>query len=226
MLLPCGNHPGRASHQRCMAYPLDRLRCGVSCVTTPDRRRSPCSSGRNLWVQLNGVGRLAASSSTCIEITASYPTEYTHPMRLRAALATLTAVLLLTISCAASACSASCDAMAVGGGCSHSQSAASGERAGHPMSGMSHREMTGPDDMADLAMVMLSSSSCTHHVCELAPTLLRSDDGDAQLLVAIQPASLSTQSISVPEMESQIEAVGTPPLRSRLVAALQTTLRI
>ena len=156
-------------------------------------------------------------------------TEYTPPMRLRSALATLTAILLLTISCAASVCSVSCGAMAVGGGCSHgshSQAAASGMLPGHPMSGMSHREMAGPNDMADLTMVMPSSSSCAQHVCELAPTLLRSDSGGAQLLVAIQPASLSAQAILAPEMESQIEIAGTPPLRSHLVVALQTTLRI
>lgn len=156
------------------------------------------------------------------------PTEYTYPMRLRAALATVTAVLLLTISCAASACSASCAAMALGSGCSGSAShaSASGERSGHQMSGMSHRGMPGPNDMADLPMVTLSSSSCIQHVCELAPTLLRSDYGGVQLLVATQPMSLSTQAMLTPEIESQIEAVGTPPLRSRLVVALQTTLRI
>ncbi len=150
-------------------------------------------------------------------------------MRLRAALATLTAVLLLTISCAASACSASCAAMALGSGCSHgsaSHESASSEHSGHQMSGMSHREMTGPNDMAVLPMVTLSSSSCIQHVCELAPTLLRSDYGGAQLLAATQPMFLSTQAFFTPEMEPQIEAVGTPPLRSRLVVALQTTLRI
>jgi len=82
---------------------------------------------------------------------------------------------------------------------------------------MSHREMTGPNDMADLPMVMLSSSGCIQHVCELAPTLLRSDYGGAQLLLATQPMFLSTQAFFMPEMEPQIEAVGTPPLRSRLV---------
>lgn len=149
-------------------------------------------------------------------------------MRLRAALATLTAVLLLTISCAASACAASCAAMALGSGCSGSASHtnASVELSGHQMYGMSHRVMTGPKGIANLAMVMPSSSSCIQHVCELTPTLLRSDYGGVQLLVAIQPMSLSTQAIFTPETEPQIEAVGTPPLRSRLVVALQTTLRI
>ena len=150
-------------------------------------------------------------------------------MRLRAALATLTAVLLLTISCAASACSASCAAMALGSGCPHgsaSHASVSGGHSGHQMSDMSHREMTGPNDMADLAIVMLSSSLCTQHVCELAPTLLRSDYGGAQLLEAIQPMFPSSHAFFAPEMEPQIEAVGHPPLRSRLVVALQTTLRI
>ncbi len=149
-------------------------------------------------------------------------------MRLRAALATLTAFILLTISCAASACSVSCAAMALGSRCSGSAShaSASGERSGHQMSGMSHRDMTGPIDMADLPMVTLSSGSCIQHFCELAPTLLRNDYGGAQLLIAAQPMFPSTQAFFAPEMEPQTEAVGTPPLRSRLVVALQTTLRI
>lgn len=150
-------------------------------------------------------------------------------MRLRAALATLTAVLLLTISCAASACSASCAAMALGSGCSHgshSQTAARSKHTGHSMAGMSHGDMAGSYNMAELPMVMLPNAGCIQHVCELAPTLLRSDYGGVQLLVAIQPMSLSTQAIFTPETEPQIEAVGTPPLRSRLVVALQTTLRI
>jgi hypothetical protein len=94
------------------------------------------------------------------------------------------------------------------------------------MSGMSHQEMTGPNDMADLPMVMLSSSSCIERVCELAPALLRSHYVEAQVLVEATPAPILPKAILTPEMESQREAVATPPLRPPFVVALQTTIRI
>lgn len=153
-------------------------------------------------------------------------------MRLRSTFAMLTALLLLTISYVASACEATCDVKALGGGCHHSGSSAPTEekQANHATSGMPSCDMATVEDGASKAPpeVVLSTGACCHQVCEQAPTVVPNETGiSAQLIAAHQTAILAyVFFVSKPEILTDFRTPETPPLRTALLASLQSTLRV
>lgn len=140
-------------------------------------------------------------------------------MRLKTILATLLAVLLLTGSSMASACAVSCDLEAFGSHCHAS----------------STKTSVAAQGMTDCGMVMgknpavsrADSNACTH-VCEQQPQAARNDHGIAALRgVSLQQALVLAVLVYPPAREgSLLRHPETPPLRSPLLVALQSNLRI
>ncbi len=140
-------------------------------------------------------------------------------MRLRAILASLVAVLLLSISCVASSCETSCDLKALGYGC-HNASPAS---AASPMAGMHD---SGMDNDYHSAQVQ-ANHQCKHAVCVQQPQTVASDLtvlhakslATLRALVAVLVFPLST-------LDVRIEPANSAPPRVPLLVAFQTTLRV
>lgn len=150
-------------------------------------------------------------------------------MRLRSILATLTALLLLTISCVASACETTCAVQALGGGCHHAMAFAS-KNSRHPessMAGMSNCGMIAKDGTARVAPgVLLANGACNQQVCEQPPTILPNKDGVTAQLITIQHVVILAHILFVPETVSVFRTPEAPPLRAPLLISLQSILRV
>ena len=152
-------------------------------------------------------------------------------MRLRSTLATLTALLMLTISCVASSCEATCAARTLGGGCHHAASSASKSetQASQSMPGMSDCGMTAKDaTLKGSPELLLSNSACSHQVCEQPPTIVLNENRLSAQRIATHHAVILAYAFfaSEPETVTDLRTPETPPLRTTLLVSLQSTLRV
>ena len=130
------------------------------------------------------------------------------------------AVLLLSLSCAASACSVSCDLIGM------SQTHVS-QTAHSMMAGMSHCSMAqhtaGLDKSGEATRASLNVVSCTHHECGTQPIILNSKTDS---LTWLYDAATLTVIYMPADTGSQSRASETPPLRTSSLTSLQTILRV
>ena len=159
---------------------------------------------------------------------ASHQWEYTHAMRLKSTLATLTALLLLAISCVASACEATCDLQAVGRGCHHASPSASSEtKPNQQMAGISHCGMAVDNAASKVASgILQANTSCSHQVCAQSPTIMTHEDELAAQLVQSQSVIIPARTLPAPLITSIFRTAETPPLRAPLLISLQTIIRV
>jgi len=138
-------------------------------------------------------------------------------MQWRATLATLIAVLLLSVSCSASACEISCDLMARGSGCHHAAGATT-------VAAMHHCDEMTKQGSGSIAPVQ----PCMHAVCKTLPPAVASDRvGIAPERLAAPLAILvSMLAVAPPHGSLAAPMAGAPPLRAPLLVSLQTTLRV
>ncbi len=118
-------------------------------------------------------------------------------MGFRATLATMIAVLLLSVSCFASACEASCELKVFGPGCHQAGATASGgnhllKHAQAGMSGMHDCGMNVADSSAKSpACSMVGASPCKHAICEQPVQALASDkEASATMMARVQQAAI------------------------------------
>ena len=150
-------------------------------------------------------------------------------MRLRSTLATLTALLLLTISCVASACETTCAVKALGGGCHHSRAfdSKNSRQSESSMAGMPNCDMAARDAASKVSpAVVLANGACSHQVCEQPPTALSNEDGVAAQLAAMQHIVILAQILFVPDTVSVFRTLEAPPLRVPMLVSLQSILRV
>jgi hypothetical protein len=152
-------------------------------------------------------------------------------MRYRSTFAMLTVLLLLTISCVASACETTCAANALGGQCHHAISpAAKSEMKSNPsMSGMSDCDATSKDIASKTSSkLLLTNPVCSHQVCEQSPTIVPNEIGlSAKRITANQTVFLAYFLFrSEPERIANFRTIETQPLRTSLLVFFQSTLRI
>ncbi len=140
-------------------------------------------------------------------------------MRFRSILASLVAVLLLSISCVANACETSCDLKALGSGCHHVSSAS----AAPAMAGMHDCGM----DKSHHSAQVQANGQCKHSVCEQQPQTVASDRTmhNVRSLATLQ-ALVTVLVFPVSTLNVGIEPANTAPPRAPLLIALQTTLRV
>jgi len=132
-------------------------------------------------------------------------------MRFRSMVAGLVAVLLLSISCVASACEASCYQEAADTGC-HGQSPA-----------VSAPAMTGMHDGG----MNLRSETCAHRVCEQQPQVVESEQAATNFGSLATLHAFIAVLVSAESLESiRIAPSDTSPPRVPFLIALQTTLRV
>ena len=139
-------------------------------------------------------------------------------MRLRGILATLLAVLLLSVTAGASACEMSCGLKMAMSGCGHTAS-------GYSLSSHSMQNMSRGNEAA--AAKAHSTTSCAHIVCEHPPQALVNEQrsGAVQMLSLLQVVVLATLALPA-HAHAFVHASETPPLRSSLLVFLQNTLRV
>jgi hypothetical protein len=141
-------------------------------------------------------------------------------MRPKSIVATLIAVLMLSLSCAASACEMSCDLKVIGLGCHHA-----GLRvpAAQP-----HSEMRGcgmNSTVVTHIFGVTQNSLCTHAVCEQPQAA--SNEADVMHLVSVQQmVILSVLAFPTPLHSLALQPAETPPLRPPLLVSLQTIIRV
>jgi hypothetical protein len=135
-------------------------------------------------------------------------------MRSRSILASLVAVLLLSISCVANACETSCDLKAVGSGCHH----ASGTKAKMPGCGM---------NMSPNSAQIHANHQCRQSVCEQQPQKVVTDQTvlHAQALVTLH-AFITILFFPGSMLDVRIEPANASMSRVAFLIALQTTLRV
>lgn len=140
-------------------------------------------------------------------------------MRLRPTLASLVAVLLLSIPCMANACGTSCDLSALGICCHH----ASNESGAPAMAGMHDCGM----DMSRQSVQVHADDNCKHFVCEQQPQTVANDQAvlHARSLATVQ-AVLTVLVFHVSTLNVRIEPASSAPLRVPLLITLQMTLRV
>jgi hypothetical protein len=140
-------------------------------------------------------------------------------MRVRVILASLMAVLLLSLSYVSSTCAISCDLMEM------TQSHLKGARTSAP-SAMPDCSMNEDQGVQEAASITMQSPACNHHVCVEQPVVLKNLTEIATHLI---PVSNTTMQVATPtgtNASKRFRASETPPLRSPSLIALQTTLRV
>ncbi len=155
-------------------------------------------------------------------------------MRFRATLAILIAVLLLSFSCVASACEASCDLKVLGSGCHHAGASVSGnnhllKHAGAGMSGMHDCGMNIADSSAKSdVFAMVDASSCAHSICEQQLQAFASDKeaNTSGMATTQQAAIIAVLAFPMPEQVSRWQPSKPPLLRAPLLVSLQTLIRV
>lgn len=141
-------------------------------------------------------------------------------MRPKAIVATVIAVLMLSLSCAASACEMSCDLKVLGPACHHGglSVAAAAPHSGMRGCGMNSAAMTHIFGVAQ-------KSRCTHSVCEQPQAA--SMEADVMPLASVQQmVILSVLAFPAPVHSFGVESAETPPLRAPLLVCLQTIIRV
>lgn len=148
-------------------------------------------------------------------------------MRLRTILASLMAVVLLSLSCAASACAVNCDAMGISHTCSHTPRANAQADSSHSsMSGMQHCSMKMQRDSQETVHLKLQTAACSHHVCAEQPVILTDETGAAAHPIQLNQTATPLSSVITADLIETSRISETPPLRSPSLIALQSTLRI
>jgi hypothetical protein len=151
-------------------------------------------------------------------------------MKLRAALASLLAIILLSFCCAASACQLRCDLENAGHPChGGSQAGTHHERSGtQQMDGVQHCAMTEASPSVHAPLLLCQSNEpCQHQLCGDLPAQLMDQSETAARLIPIQPAGTMLVEVRQPADAHQSLSVDTPPQRTTSAVSLQTTtLRI
>ncbi len=153
-------------------------------------------------------------------------------MGFRATLATL--ILLLSVSCVASACEASCDLKVLGAGCHHAGATASGGNhlLEHAQAGMSRMHDCGMNvaesPAKSPACSMVDASPCEHSVCEQQPQALARDKkaGETGQSTIQLAAIIVALAFPMPEQVSRRQASKPPLFRAPLLISLQTLIRV
>jgi hypothetical protein len=137
-------------------------------------------------------------------------------MQWRATLAIWIAVLLLSVSCSASACELSCDLMARGSGCHHAAGATE-VAATH----CGELAKPGSDSITTL-------HRCKHVVCKTLPPAIAGDriEGAPERIDAQQAVTAALVVVVPLHVSSAEHFAEAPPLRAPLLVCLQTTLRV
>jgi hypothetical protein len=151
-------------------------------------------------------------------------------MKLRAALASLLAFILLSFCCAASACQLRCDLENAGHPC-HGGSEAGNhhERSGtQQLEGVQHCAMTEASPSVHAPLLLCQSNEpCQHQLCSDQPAQVMDQSETAARLIPIQPAGAMLAEARQPGHARQSLSVDTPPQRTTSAVSLQTTtLRI
>jgi hypothetical protein len=151
-------------------------------------------------------------------------------MKLRAALASLLAFILLSFCSAASACQLRCDMENAGHPChGGSNSASHRERSGtQQMDGVQHCVMTEASPSVHAPLLLCQSNEpCQHQLCNDLPAQLMDQGETAARLIPIQPAMTTLVEVRQPAHALQSSSFATPPQRTTSAVSLQTTtLRI
>ncbi len=138
---------------------------------------------------------------------------------MRATLASLVAMILVAVSCAASACSVQCDLHGFPSSCHHAAQGAS-----HKMAGMGATMSLSSGAQVDLSHAM--TPCCEQCVCVQLPAQLKPEAASTLNLDFIQQASIVTW-IDRPVAKSLPEWLShRPPLRDRGLVSLHTILRV
>lgn len=147
-------------------------------------------------------------------------------MRFRAIVGMSVAVLLLSVSCVASACETSCALKALAPGCHDAGGGA--VTAAHPgpdlMPGMGHCGMA----KGIQAPVLQADAVCNHSsVCEQpAQTIGDSEAGRPAQLISTAHAGVTAFALPVEQRRSRSEPADRSTSRAPLLVALQTNLRV
>lgn len=151
-------------------------------------------------------------------------------MRLRATLATLTAVLLLSISCVASVCETSCVLKVLETDCHYAATttvSTSLQKGTPQMTGMDDCGMASADhSVKPPSATVQSNGTCSHMVCAQPPVLANNEYSTSAQLISTQYAAIPTLTLPVSELFSIFENTEAPPHRAPSLVSLQTTLRI
>jgi hypothetical protein len=148
-------------------------------------------------------------------------------MRLRATLATLTAVLLLSIPCVASVCETSCVLKVLEADCHYPATAASHKKATPQKTGMDDCGMASTDHTVKAPSASVrSNSACNHMVCPQPSVLANNEYSTSVQLISAQYATIPNLTLPVSDWGSIFENTEAPPHRAPSLVSLQTTLRI
>lgn len=154
-------------------------------------------------------------------------------MELRATLAALLAVVLLSLSSAASTCELRCDLANVGAPC-HGNAPASGQDRGHAMSS----EMPGmrmaavPQEhgaglgAVDHAITVAVPDTCNHPVCPEKPVLLKDESGRLARIPLSYHVVALLATLLWSKAPTVFSARGAPPVATSTPVSLHTTLRV
>lgn len=145
-------------------------------------------------------------------------------MRFRQVLATLIAALLLSVTCAASACEMSCELKISGPGC-HNMTTKAAEAQGK-MDAMPHCGMK--TSVKSSSFHCANAGACSHSVCKQQPQLLEGDRQSAVLQALSFQHILIVSLLAYPTSPeiARVRLFESPPSRTPLLASLQTILRV
>jgi hypothetical protein len=154
-------------------------------------------------------------------------------MRSKAALAILVAVVLLSISCVASACEISCGLRMCDPGCCDAAGStyqSSHRYVAHPRAEMQDCGMksAGASAARSLAVAGVHATPCAHATCGQEPAAMARNAGEvASRFPALQRAMLLTVlKFTEPDRSSRRQVYETPPTRALFLISLQSTIRV
>ncbi len=147
-------------------------------------------------------------------------------MRFRATLASLLAVILLSLSPLSSACQIHCDRASAGASC-HSTVAHSSHQSSNSMSAMAGMGKSQVDEaIPGFPVVSGAAQSCSHHICAQQTVLLKSD---AQAFTSLDLSHQVPLLYSIPQEYAAPSGIvpvrGPPPIQRASPVSLHTTLR-
>src|SRR3954454_16015555 len=151
-------------------------------------------------------------------------------MRLRAVLASLLTIVLLSFCCAASACQLRCDLGNAAHPChDDAQAASHHERSGtQQMGGVQHCAMTGPTQLGHApSLVCQSNEPCRRQLCGDLSAQWTTQSETAARIIPIRPVGTMLVEVRQPALALQSLIVETPPQRTTSALSMQTiSLRI
>ncbi len=147
-------------------------------------------------------------------------------MRFRATLASLLAVILLSLSPLSSACQINCDRATQEASC-HSGAAHSSHQSIKSMSAMpGMRESQVDEAMPGFPVVLGAAQRCFHHICAQQPVLFKSD---AHAFTSVDLSHQVPLLYSMPQEDAVPSGIvpvrGPPPIQRASPVSLHTTLR-